>query len=163
MKAYNKDTYLRFGDNRDVVKFVKQCYERWRDQPTDIVGDVRDLDVREQCYCIFNYLLDKTRYVVDEPGYQFIKSPARLIEDGVGDCKSMTIFIASCLHCLGIRHTIRFVNFDGGSQYTHVYPIAYDERGRAIILDAVERDADGKPVFDYARSFAKNFDINYIR
>lgn len=163
MKAYNKDTYLRFGDNRDVVKFVKQCYERWRDQPTDIVGDVRDLDVREQCYCIFNYLIHKTRYVVDEPGYQFIKSPARLIEDGVGDCKSMTIFIASCLHCLGIRHTIRFVNFDGGSQYTHVYPIAYDERGRAIILDAVERDSDGKPVFDYARSFAKNIDINYNR
>lgn len=162
MKAYYKDTYLRFGNNSDVLRFVKECYERWRDQPKDIVKNLRyNLTIDEQCYSIFNYLLEHVNYIVDEAGYQFIKSPARLLEDKRGDCKSMTIFIASCLHCLGIPHTIRFVNFDGGDQYTHVYPIAYDEDGNEIILDAVERDSNGKPVYDYARNFAKNIDIYY--
>ena len=163
MRANNKNTYLRFGDNRDVVRFVTKCYERWRDQPLQLVDDLRGLPIDEQCRCIFGYLVAKVRYKVDEPGYQWIKSPARVLEDGVGDCKSMTIFIASCLHCLGIRHTIRFVNFDGGDQYTHVYPIAYDEQGGRIVLDAVERDTEGKPIYNYAREFARNKDIHYAQ
>ena len=163
MRADGKNTYLRFGNNRDVLRYVTECYERWRNQPTEIVASLRGESVLDACYSIFWYLIDHTRYVVDEAGYQYIKSPARLLSDGVGDCKSMTIFIASCLHCLGIPHTIRFVNFDGGEQYTHVYPIAYDEQGNAIILDAVERDGSGQPVFNYARDFARNKDIHYTR
>ena len=161
MRTDGKDTYLRFGNNSDVVRYVKQCYERWRDQPIELVQDLRGLTVEEQAAAIFEYLLDHTRYVVDKAGYQFIKSPARLMSDGVGDCKSMTIFIASCLHCLGVPHTIRFVNFDGSNQYTHVYPIAYDEYNNEIILDAVERDAAGQPVFNYARPFTRHKDIFY--
>ena len=161
MRSDGKDTYLLFGDNKDVLRLVKQCYEKWRDQPIAIVSSLRGMPVVDQCYSIFNYLLGHTRYVVDRAGYQFIKSPARLLKDGTGDCKSMTIFIASCLHCLGIPHTIRFVNFDGGSQYTHVYPVAYDENGEAIILDAVERDSDGQPIFNYAREYKRNKDIHY--
>lgn len=162
MLSDGRDTYLKFGNNRDVVRLVTQCYERWREQPRDIVKDLRGLPLDEQCRCIFGYLVAKVRYKVDEPDYQFIKSPARLLEDKCGDCKSMTIFIASCLHCLGIAHTIRFVNFDGGDQYTHVYPIAYDEDGAQIILDAVERDTAGQPIYNYARAFAKNKDIDYL-
>lgn len=161
MRAEGKDTYLRFGDNNDVVRYVRLCYERWRNQPVELVQDLFGLTREEQCSAIFEYLLDHTRYVVDKAGYQFIKSPARLMKDRTGDCKSMTIFIASCLHCLGIPHTIRFVNFDGSSQYTHVYPIAYNEYGEAIILDAVERNAEGQPVFNYARPFKRNKDIYY--
>ena len=161
MRADGRNRYLRFGDNADVVRFVRSCYEQWRDQPRKIVCNLRGLPIRQQCNSIFAHLVEHVRYEVDKPGYQFIKSTARLLEDHCGDCKSMTIFIASCLHCLGIRHKIRFVNFDGGDQYTHVYPIAYDEFGNEIILDAVERDEDGQPVFDYARPFKRNKDIYY--
>lgn len=167
MRADGRNTYLQFGDNSAVVKHVKACYEKWRNQPQELVSELRKksgtdtISTNEQCYAIFDYLLNNVNYVVDKVGYQFIKSPARLLADGTGDCKSMTIFIASCLHCLGIPHTIRFVNFDGGTQYTHVYPIAYDETGKIIIIDAVERDAAGQPIYNYARPFAKNKDIYY--
>ena len=161
MSSDGKNTYICFGDNADVVRYVTAYYERWRDQPLELVRDIANLPIEEQCYAIFNYLLQNVRYQEDKAGYQFIKSPARLLKDRVGDCKSMTIFIAGCLHCLGISHTIRFVNFDGGTQYTHVYPIAYDERGEAIILDAVERNTNGQPVFNYARTYSRNIDIDY--
>lgn len=169
MIARGINQYLEFGDNAAVVRYVKECYEKWRNQPYDIVEDLRKkgvndtISIDEQCYAIFDYLLNHVKYVMDKTGYQYIKSPARLLADGTGDCKSMTIFIASCLHCLGIPHAIRFVNFDGGNQYTHVYPIAFDEYNSPIILDAVERDANNQPIYNYARQFAKNKDIFYAR
>ena len=161
MKADGINQYLQFGNNADVVRHVKQCYEKWRNQPSDLVLDLVGMTRDEQCYAIFDYLLCNVNYKEDKAGYQFIKSPARLLADRVGDCKSMTIFIASCLHCLGIPHALRFVNFDGGNQYTHVYPIAFDEQQQPIILDAVERDAQGEPIYNYARDFRKNYDIYY--
>ena len=161
MKADGKNEYLAFGNNADVVKFVLRSYEKWRNQPEAIVEDIRNCDTEEACFCIFWYLINNVRYKEDRAGYQYIKSPARLLKDGVGDCKSMTIFIASCLHCLGIPHTIRFVNFDGGNQYTHVYCIAYNENGQKIILDAVERDSNNEPVYDYAREYKKKIEYNY--
>jgi|GEM_PF-1567394 len=161
MHAIGRDDYLKFGNNSDVVSYVKQYYEQWRDQPAEIVRNLDGKSRMEQCRYIFDYLLKHVNYVVDEPGSQYIKSPARLMADGTGDCKSMTIFICSCLHCLGIPHAMRFVNFDGGTQYTHVYPVAFDENGEMIVLDAVERDAHNLPIFNYARPFAKNKDLYY--
>ena len=86
----------------------------------------------------------------------------RLIADGCGDCKSYTMFIACCLHCCGILCIVRFVNFDGGKQYTHVYPVAIDEQGREIVMDACELDNDNITVlYNYARPYTKKKDIYY--
>ena len=71
------------------------------------------------------------------------------------------MFIASCLHCLGIRCIVRFVNFDGGDQYTHVYPVAIDERGREIIMDYCETDNEGIPYYGYARPYEAKKDLIY--
>lgn len=150
------------GLNRDVVDCWKACYERFKDQPKKIVKNIRDLDsVDDKCQAIFGYMVNNTRYRLDREGEQLIKSPGRFLKDACGDCKSYTMFIASCLHCLGIPHIARFVNFDGGDQYTHVYPVAIDERGNEIIMDACELDYDKVPIYDYAREYAKKKDIYY--
>lgn len=161
MEATGRNDFVAFGDNALVVSTVIACYRRWRGQPRRIVAELEGCPADTQCRSIFAYLVRHVRYVVDRPGYQFVKSPARLLADGTGDCKSFTLFIASCLHCLGIRHTIRFVNFDGGRQYTHVYPVAYDEEGREIVLDAVETGADGQPIYNYARPYAACREFNF--
>ena len=72
------------------------------------------------------------------------------------------MFIACCLHCLGIPCKVRFVNFDGGSQYTHVYPVAVDENGHEIVMDACELDTDGTPLYDYARRYSKKKELYYV-
>lgn len=160
MQSDGKNTYLMTGLNKDVVTSVKGCYDKWKDQPGEIVRDLEGLDLREQCWCIFNYLLENVNYREDEAGYQWIKSPARLLRDGVGDCKSMSLFVASCLHCLNRNGVFRFVNFDGGSQWTHVYVVVPDD-GDELIIDAVERDDNGNPVFDYARPYKRKLDIAF--
>lgn len=162
MEATGINDLIAYGDNRQVVERVIGCYEKWKDMPDDIVSELRPLDVEDKCRSIFAYLVEHTHYKLDPAGVQYIKSPARLLKDGYGDCKSLTMFIACCLHCLGVRHTIRFVNFDGGMQYTHVYPIAYAEDGTPIILDACEMDGVGQPIFNYARPFRGKKEFTYV-
>ena len=53
---------LCYGDNRDVVKNVVSCYERWKEQPREIVNDLRGLDIDTQCMIIFAYLVEHTQY-----------------------------------------------------------------------------------------------------
>ena len=154
------------GVNSDIVACWCSCYERFKDQPKKIVRDlnitgVGAISVDQACQSIYDYMIKHTRYKLDTDGEQLIKSPGRFIADGCGDCKSYTMFIASCLHCLGIPCIVRFVNFDGGDQYTHVYPVAIDENGNEIVMDACELNEQGIPYYDYARPYAKKKDIVY--
>lgn len=162
MISDGRNTLLKIGYNGDVVSCWQQCYEIFKNQPKDILKQIRMLSSTDQkCQAIFQYLCDHVYYLLDPDGDQYIKSPARLIDDGCGDCKSLTMFIAACLHCLGIPCIVRFVNFDGGSQYTHVYPVAVDEWGNEIIMDYCEVDEDGIPLYDYAREYEAKKDLYY--
>lgn len=160
MIADGKNTLLAIGLNDDVVSAELACYEQWKDQPKELVSNLTG-SVDEKCEAVFSYLVDHVAYRLDDDGMQYIKSPARLLKDGFGDCKSLTMFIACCLNCLGINHIIRFVNYDGGKQYTHVYPVALDENGIEIILDACEKDIDGVILYNFAREYKKKLDFKF--
>lgn len=162
MISDGKNTYLMSGLNPDIVTCWAKCYERFKDQPKELVNIFRRETVDKTCEAVFGYMVKHTYYRLDDDGVQLIKSPARLIEDGCGDCKSYTMFIASCLHCLGIPCIVRFVSFDDGDQYTHVYPVAVDEYGREIPMDACELDDDAKTcLYGYAREYTKKKDLVY--
>lgn len=162
MVSDGKNRFLKSGVNGDIVSCWQQCYAQYCEQPRELVGDLIGCgSVDEKCQEIYDYMVSNTRYVLDPEGEQLIKSPARFLKDRCGDCKSYTMFIASCLHCLGIPCKVRFVNFDGGSQYTHVYPVAIDENGREIVMDACELDTDGTPLYGYARPYSKKKEFLY--
>ena len=163
MIADGVNTLLKDGLNDDVIKCELKCYSEWKNQPAKLVDNLKGIPVDAACEAIFDYLTSRVVYRLDPVGRQYIKSPARLLKDGCGDCKSLTMFFVCCLHCLGIPHIIRFVNFDGGSQYTHVYAVAIDERGEEIILDACEKDDDGVILYDYARPYKKKKDFYFER
>lgn len=164
MKSDGKNRFMMSGLNGDIIECWKKCYEQFKDQTNNIVSDIRFSGTTDdKCQAIFGYMVTHTQYRLDNDGEQLIKSPARLIADGCGDCKSYTMFIASCLHSLGIPCKVRFVNFDGGKQYTHVYPVAIDENGKEIIMDACELDTDGTPLYDYARRYIKKKELYYVR
>lgn len=166
MISDGRNELLKVGVNSDVVKCWQACYERFKDQPRDLVEDIKySGTIDERCQAVFGYLCNNVYYQLDKDGDQYIKSPARLLADGYGDCKSLTMFIACCLHCLGIKCIVRFVNFDGGFQYSHVYPVAVDEYGKEIIMDMCETDRGsetvGIPLYDYARPYKKKKDLIY--
>ena len=161
MIADGKNTLITIGINQDVIESELACYENWKEQPRELVANLHGT-VDERCEAVFSYLVEHVEYKLDDPGCQYIKSPARLLKDGYGDCKSLTMFINCCLHCMGIEHIFRFVNYDGGRQYTHVYPVAIDERGNEIMLDACEKDTDGVILYDFARTSKKQKDFRFV-
>lgn len=158
MKADGKKIFVVSGYNDSVVDCVISTYEAYKEQPSQLVDDIRCEDYETQCRAVFGYLLENVVYREDPDGVQLVKTPARLIYDGVGDCKSMSIFIGACLHCLGIPFVFRFVGFSPRKIYNHVYIVANPNTNKEIILDAVER-INGEPVFDYARQFVVKKDI----
>lgn len=162
IQADGINSLIKVGFNSDVISAWKQVYEQYKNQPEQIIdAELYDCSTDEKCRAIFSYLAKNIHYKLDPYGVQYIKTPARLLKDGEGDCKSYTMFIASCLHCLGVPCRVRFVNYDGGNQYTHVYPVAVDEYGREIILDACELDAQGMPKYNYARGYKRKKDLVY--
>lgn len=139
------------GGNKHVIKTVVDVLRDNLGCCTEIVRDIRCLDVYSQCYSIFCYVVENVRYIEDEGNNQYIKTPARTLQDGYADCKSMAILICCCLKELNIPCELRFVDFNGNKIYTHVYAVAYDNN-EPIIIDPVER-VNGQPIFNYASKF----------
>ena len=127
------------GYTMDIVNAVCDCYDRNRQTvPEELFALCRDMgntSPKDVCAFIFEWVDDNIEYKVDPSGEQWIKTPARLISDGVGDCKSFSILICSFLTEYGIDNCFRFVSYKG-KDYTHVYPVAIIE-GVEIPLDVV--------------------------
>jgi len=96
-------------------------------------------------------LLRSLRYRADD-NHQKVKSPAQLISDGVGDCKSYSVFIASVCQNLNIPYAYRYSDYDRDNDVNHVYIVAYPEKcGKPVIVDAVHtRFNDEAPGANFA-------------
>lgn len=137
LEVDNKKTFVKKGVTEDIVDAVIACYDRNIDNvPDSLLRLVRSSDRYECAYNIWSWVASNIRYKKDPEGEQWIKTPSRLIYDGCGDCKSMTILICAVLTKLGIKNKFRFVSYDKTRNYTHVYPVAVIE-GEDIPLDAV--------------------------
>lgn len=145
--AKNTNTLINsYGKTKDIADTVISVYldtyksvnELAQSFKSPSLGE-RDLGRGQICRNIFNYVISNVRYIEDPFGVQWVKEPARLLADKSGDCKSMAIFICSCLKCLNIPHFFRFVSFNGRKEATHVYAVAIDEYGNEIYIDPVVR------------------------
>lgn len=152
MRIENKKILITSrGGNKQVINTILEVLRDNINTCTEIVQQLRGLDIYSQCYSIFQYVVDNISYVEDAGNNQYVKTPARTLADGYADCKSMAILIACCCKALGIPCELRFVDFRGNKIYTHVYIVAYCD-GAPIIIDPVER-VNGLPKFDYAQPY----------
>lgn len=141
------------GDTADIIREVLATFnDEWR-QCYEVAPFLKAETEFETCKNIFNFVLGNISYKEDPAGKQWVKTPGRLFKDGVGDCKSMAIMVASCCRCLNIPCIFRFVAF-GTENVTHVYVVTKS----GIIIDPVER-VNGKPKFNYAGDFTKKIDM----
>ena len=124
------------GDTNDIIKTVMYAYEVENDeQLRELANKLQAKTTVETCRNIWQYLIDNVRYVADsttDKG-EMIRTPARLLHDKVGDCKSYSLFTAVILRYLNIPHVFRFVSYTNAKQATHVYIVANGN----IVIDAV--------------------------
>ena len=158
MKADGKRLLITSkGYTVDIVNEISTCFGLYWTQCRDLAVQLKGRTERQTCQNIFQYVVDNVRYREDGDEQQ-IKTPARLLSDGVGDCKSMSLFVASCLRCLDIPAVFRYVSFAADNVPTHVYVVT----GSGIVIDPVER-VSGQPRFDYARPYTHKQDIDIMQ
>ena len=117
----------------DIINVVVDTYNKsWR-QCESIANDFLAQSELETCRKINDYIVDNITYREDGIGYQHVKTPARLIHSGFGDCKSIAILVASLLTCLRIPCKFRFVCISG-NEIGHVYVVT----DSGINIDPVE-------------------------
>ncbi len=159
-QAEHKDTIInRQGKTKDIMQAVVYCYNSDYSQVQELADNLPGNDTLSRCRAVFDFVDKNIKYQIDPLQKQWIRTPARLWSDGEGDCKSFSIFICSCLRCMGIPHLFRFAAYEGNSDPTHVYAVAIDESGKEIIVDPVYRDENGKAVFNKECPYTKKIDM----
>lgn len=143
------------GTTKDIINEVLNTYQDTWHTTAELAETLRRGTEEETCRAVFDFIIANVNYNEDPNGVQWIRTPARLLHDREGDCKSMAILSASLLNNLGIPCFFRFVSFSRNNQITHVYTVT--ESG--IIIDPVER-IDGQPAFNYASDYTYKKDMN---
>lgn len=113
---------------------------------------------RESMHKLWAFIKENIKYKEDPSGVQWIKTPARLWKDKIGDCKSFTLFAASIFQNLGLDYIIRFTAYEG-SEFTHVYPLVFIDK-QAIIMDSVWTHFDSEKRFSKKKDYIFKYDKN---
>jgi predicted transglutaminase-like cysteine proteinase len=129
------------GDTRDIIDTILAADRKAAWFTTDLARSIKGASERDTCRNIWTFVRQNIRYVRDEAGNERIQSPGALWKSGKGDCKSFSVFEASCLRNLGIPYSYRFTAYNGASDYGHVYVVAHTSDGD-IIMDAVHTRFD---------------------
>ena len=136
IRHINKTVFDKNYSTDNIIEVVMWAYENETDsQITELARTLRGANDTETCRNVWQYLIDKVQYIADGVN-QDIKTPARLIHDGTGDCKSYSLFTACILRELGIKHFFRFVSYDKRKEATHVYVVAIIDN-KELPIDAV--------------------------
>lgn len=122
----------------DTVDFIPQVVQRTRWQVEKFVEqELQGLSTYMACEKLWNFVKYHIRYKKDKRGIEQVRSPRRMIHDGVGDCDCFTTFIDTCLHVLNIPTINRITKYDGKDYFQHIYPIVPLGNGKYIIMDCV--------------------------
>ncbi|MFZ4056969.1 MAG: hypothetical protein ACOYKE_02470 [Ferruginibacter sp.] len=134
------DDSIRYpvGVTKDIIETVLYADKKGAWYTETFAPTLKGKDVFETCKNIWAFVKSQIPYVVDPRGQQIIKSPGRLWAEKKGDCKSFSLFTASCLKNLGIGYGYRFASYDShDSTPTHVYIFVPLKNGKEIIMDSV--------------------------
>jgi len=98
-------------------------------------------DVYSDLFAVWSFVNNNITYVADMPGAELVKTPARLWDMKVGDCKSFSVFIGSMLQNMGIKYVYRFTGYEP-NQISHIYVVALPKNHAPVIMDATIQDFD---------------------
>ena len=133
-------TFTDSGDTEAIIKAIQYGDERCAEFTKELSRRLHSqfgADYYSLFESVWHYLHFDVRYEADK-SHQKIKSPAQLVKDGVGDCKSYSVFVASIAQNLGLTYQYKFVDYVGDGIVNHVFPVVHVSSGKEkIIVDAV--------------------------
>lgn len=137
-KATAIDNTVKMGATvSDTVDFIPQVVRNTQWQVENFINqELRGLSTYSACEKLWHFVKYHIRYKKDKRGLEQVRSPRRLIHDGVGDCDCFTTFIGTCLVALKIPVINRITKYKEDF-FQHIYPIVPLGNGRYITMDCV--------------------------
>ncbi|WP_282035437.1 LPD1 domain-containing protein [Aquimarina algiphila] len=138
----------------DTLEAMQGIALRDYKQVSALALELEGSTIAETAENIWNYLRKHTRYKLDSAGIEELRTPSRSLVDGQKglvdvnfgiDCDDYTILISAMLLHLGIAHEYRVVAYEQKGKFQHIYPVAFDTKGEAFVIDVVPEI----PYFNY--------------
>ena len=143
----------------DTLNLISSAIRNYYQSPF-VLQKVKELNPTGDKYHFMKRLFDdvckKVKYVLDPEGHEKVYTPERTYREGKGDCKKMTVAIASVLKAAGIEPYLKHVYYTNGENWTHIYVVVPLGDGY-VTLDPVN---DCKFDTEVEHSKETIFDIN---
>ncbi len=129
----------------DTMKWIKYVILKTKNQTKKIANHLEASTVRETCRQIWEFCFNHFQYEKDEKRKEQIRTPNRAWYDRVSnrgiDCDCFSTLIGSILTNLNIPFVMRLARYKA-ADFEHIYPVAFDEEGNEVIIDAVVHGFD---------------------
>jgi hypothetical protein len=124
------------GINKDIIKVLESNFLAARKEVAEFHKQFDDDSIEAIAKNVWDFQKQNITYKADGNKHQKIRRPARLIEDGEGDCKSYSL-IAAAIMSYYTSVCFRYTSYREDPTPTHVYCVVKDEKGKVIIIDGV--------------------------
>lgn len=137
--------------NAQVVRLILKMVRLYKHQTKALAKSLRGKNDLESARNIYTTIRKHIRYDLDPEIVQRVPTPARIWQDGKGDCKGMAVLAASLLDQMGIPYAVRFVRNPNEKRkgiYNHVYVVAHPGKGgKEIVIDPTIVHFNANPAF----------------
>jgi Transglutaminase-like superfamily len=137
----------------DTLEAIVNTVNDWSNNPFSVEA-AKAFDPKgnklDYMHRLFDWCCANVDYKLDPNGTEYINTPNLTFLNGTGDCKKITIFLASILKAAGITPVLKHVYYDGNTRYSHIYVIVpYPDLSNYITLDPTNECKFNKEV-EYA-------------
>ena len=163
LPAYKKKFVLSYENaiTGDIIDTLNKCFPSAKKDVLLFAENFRSSNIYDSAFNVWKFVRENVQYKRDPDGIQVIQHPPALIRRGMlnnggGDCKSMSLTISSILSSLGAKNVkLRYVSFKPDLVPTHVYTI-FEYQGRMVPVDSVLNKFDYEKPFTYKIDYPMN-------
>lgn len=135
----------------NVISLIESIVKQYHYQVRPLAKHLYSPDLGQACFNIWHFIKINIRYDFDRPGYEEVRTPARVWADrnSQNDCEDYSIFAAALLIEMGYTPVCKIVSFHGPDRYQHIYV-----RCGQYTIDAVlnEFNVEPKNITDYMQT-----------
>lgn len=139
----------------DIIKSILNAHDKHASDYKKIAYHFKGSTPKQTAKNIFDFLKSNVKYFIEPSEKQMIKSPAAIVAQGFGDCKSYSLFSSGIARALGLPYAFRFSSYKKyDPQPGHVFTVINPGSQNEIWIDPV------LPKFNYKKPY--NFAIDKI-
>lgn len=159
VKASNADTL------RDTIPLMLNKIKRTKWQSKELANALKAKTLSKTARNNWDFIFNHIQYKEDERGKEQLRSPRRLIHEGVGDCDCFSATLGTLLLNQGIPGKLRITKYASSgnpNEYSHVYVVVPKDgnlkkdltnRADYIVLDPVVHQFDYEVPFSSFKDF----------